>query len=64
LWVIFSFTSGLFLMLRARDAYSSVLSVSSRLSAAGDTVAMMHVLLQPPSDSFSSRVSFESRYGT
>ena len=30
----------------------------------GETVAMMHVLQRPPSDSCSSRVSFESRYGT
>ena len=52
------------MMLLARCAYSSVWSVSSAECAAGDTVAMMHVLLLPPSASRRSRVSFESRYGT
>jgi len=55
-----SFTSGLFLMLLAREAYSSVTSVSSREWTDGDTVAMMHVLALPPNDSLSSLVSLLS----
>lgn len=57
-----SLASGLFVMLLAFKAYSSVLSVSSTLLAMGDSVAMIHVLARPPSDSCSRRVSFESRY--
>lgn len=53
-------TTGLFLMWRALSAYRSVLSVSSRLMSAGLTHAIMTVRLLPPSESCSSRVSFES----
>lgn len=38
--------------------------VSSKLSAAGEIVATMTVLLLPPKLSFSSHVKTESRYGT
>ena len=41
-------------------AYSSVEMVSSRLMEAGDTVAMIDVFVLPPSESCSSRVSFDS----
>jgi hypothetical protein len=58
------FTSGLFRMLFARSAYSSVDSVSSMFTRAGLTVAMMLVFVRPPSESWSSRVSLLSRYGT
>ena len=37
-----------------------MLNVSSRLMSAGDTVAMMHVLVRPPSESCSSLVSLLS----
>ena len=37
--------------------------VSSRLSSAGETAAIMSVEAFPPSDSRSRSVSFESRYG-
>ena len=58
------FTTGLFRMFLALAAYLSVLSVSSRLASAGDMHAIMHVRELPPSESCSSRVSLESRYGT
>ena len=56
-------TSGLFWMFFAREAYSSVDSVSSMLEEEGETVAMMEVLVRPPSASWSSRVSFDSLKG-
>lgn len=40
------------------------LSVSCMLDSAGDTQQIMSVWLLPPSESWSMRVSFESRYGT
>ena len=48
----------------ARDAKRSVASVSSSARAAGESVTMKHVRQLPPSESCSSRVSFESRNGT
>ena len=59
-FVSFWLTSGLLVMLLARCAYSSVLMVSSRLHDAGEMVAMMDVLVRPPSESCSSRVSLLS----
>ena len=41
----------------------SVLSVSSNWSELGETLAIIMVRHLPPSESLSSRVSFESRYG-
>mmetsp|Transcript_9894 Transcript_9894/g.40048 ORF Transcript_9894/g.40048 Transcript_9894/m.40048 type:complete len:298 (-) Transcript_9894:980-1873(-) len=58
------FTTGLFRIFLALAAYLSVLRVSSRLASAGDMHAIMHVRELPPSESCSSRVSLESRYGT
>ena len=55
--------TGLLTMPCAPCAYCSVDSVSSADIADGDTVAITHVLHRPPSDSCSSRVSLESRYG-
>ena len=46
-----------------RFAYLSVLSVSAKERAAGLTAAMSTVRQFPPSASFKSRVSFESRNG-
>ena len=51
-------------MLRARDAYFSVFSVSSKLLSAGETHAIIVVRELPPSESCRMRVSFELRYGT
>mmetsp|Transcript_36192 Transcript_36192/g.91411 ORF Transcript_36192/g.91411 Transcript_36192/m.91411 type:complete len:201 (-) Transcript_36192:112-714(-) len=51
-------------MARARCAYLSVLSVCSWLTSAGDTHASMSVSAVPPSESCSTRVSLELRYGT
>ena len=48
----------------AASAYRSVLSVSSKLMSAGLTVASITDTALPPSDSRSSHVSTESRYGT
>ena len=42
----------------------SELTVSSNWSDAGETFVMIAVLQCPPSESLSSRVSLESRYGT
>ena len=42
-------------------AYLSELRVSSNWSDAGDTLVIITVLHGPPRESFSSRVSFESR---
>mmetsp|Transcript_40057 Transcript_40057/g.77967 ORF Transcript_40057/g.77967 Transcript_40057/m.77967 type:complete len:217 (-) Transcript_40057:509-1159(-) len=55
---------GLFLMLRARLAYLSVLSVSSKLVSDGEQHAIIKVLLLPPNESCSSRVIFASLNGT
>ena len=52
------------LMFLARFAYLSVLSVSSNWSCAGETLVIIVVRQLPPRLSLSSRVSFESRYGT
>lgn len=57
-------STGLFLIVRARCAYLSVLRVSSTASSALLTHAIMSVLLLPPSESCSSLVSLESLYGT
>ena len=57
-------TTGLLRICRARLAYLSVLSVSSRSASPGDTHASIIVLELPPSESCRRRVSFESRYGT
>mmetsp|Transcript_31656 Transcript_31656/g.102242 ORF Transcript_31656/g.102242 Transcript_31656/m.102242 type:complete len:219 (+) Transcript_31656:2214-2870(+) len=56
--------SSLFVICRARLAYLSVLSVSSMSASDGDTHAIMSVCALPPKESCSSRVSFESLYGT
>mmetsp|Transcript_16436 Transcript_16436/g.57433 ORF Transcript_16436/g.57433 Transcript_16436/m.57433 type:complete len:437 (+) Transcript_16436:1250-2560(+) len=48
---------------RARSANAIVEADSSAAAADGDTVATMIVLVLPPSESCSSRVSAESRYG-
>ena len=45
------FTIGLFLIWRARSAYRSVFSVSSKLLSAGLTQAIIRVLLLPPRES-------------
>ena len=45
------FTTGLLVMLRARFAYRSVLSDSSRLPSAGETHATMRVRVLPPRES-------------
>lgn len=50
-------------MFLARLAYLRVPRVSSKLSAAGEMLAIMMVLVLPPSESCRIRVSFESRYG-
>mmetsp|Transcript_36114 Transcript_36114/g.118961 ORF Transcript_36114/g.118961 Transcript_36114/m.118961 type:complete len:202 (+) Transcript_36114:2458-3063(+) len=55
--------SSLFWICRARLAYLSVLSVSSMSASLGETHAIISVCALPPSESCSSRVSFESRYG-
>ena len=55
--------TAVFAMLRARDAYRSVLTVSSASSVRGDTQATTHVDAVPPSESFSNLVSLESRKG-
>ena len=57
-------TLGVFLMLRARLAYLRTFNVSAKLTSAGLTHASINVRLFPPSESWSMRVSFESRYGT
>ena len=51
-------------MALALSAYLSVLWVSSKLAADGVTLAIITVLQLPPIESFRSRVSLESRYGT
>jgi len=51
-------------MFFARLAYFSVLSVSSKDDSAEEMLAIITVRQLPPNESFSSRVSFESRYGT
>lgn len=51
-------------MLRARAAYRSVFTDSSRLTSAGETHATITVRLLPPRLSCSIRVSLLSRYGT
>ena len=48
-------------MFFARFAYLSELSVSSNWSEAGSTLVIISVRHEPPSESLSSRVSFESR---
>uniref|UniRef100_A0A6B0V0B1 Putative secreted protein n=1 Tax=Ixodes ricinus TaxID=34613 RepID=A0A6B0V0B1_IXORI len=58
------FTVILFLMFLARLAYRSVFRVSMKSRSHGDTHAIIRVRLFPPSESWSSLVSFESRYGT
>mmetsp|Transcript_28227 Transcript_28227/g.53753 ORF Transcript_28227/g.53753 Transcript_28227/m.53753 type:complete len:221 (-) Transcript_28227:406-1068(-) len=58
------FTTGLFRMLRARLAYLSVFRDSSMLSSAPLQQAIITVLLLPPKESCSKRVSLDSRYGT
>lgn len=55
---------GLLVIRFARVAYMSVLSVSSLCVLAGDTHATMRHSAEPPIESISSFVSFESRYGT
>jgi hypothetical protein len=50
-----------FVMFLAREAYFSVLRVSSHTMAAGLTQAIMYVLVLPPRESLSNLVSFESR---
>ena len=57
------FIVGLFLMLLARVAYLRVLRVSPKELSLGDMVAIIRVLLLPPSESYRRRVSVESRYG-
>ena len=47
-----------------RFAYLSVFKVSSNWTAEGETFAIITVRQLPPSESLSSRVSFESRKGT
>mmetsp|Transcript_39164 Transcript_39164/g.123451 ORF Transcript_39164/g.123451 Transcript_39164/m.123451 type:complete len:297 (-) Transcript_39164:938-1828(-) len=59
-----TFCTTLVLMSLALFAYLSVFTVSSYWLPAGDTLVIMTVRLFPPKESFSSRVSFESRYGT
>mmetsp|Transcript_23940 Transcript_23940/g.69111 ORF Transcript_23940/g.69111 Transcript_23940/m.69111 type:complete len:205 (+) Transcript_23940:455-1069(+) len=51
-------------MPEACSAYVRVEIVSSTTLSAGEMVAMITVLQRPPRASCSSRVSFESRYGT
>eukprot|EP00961_Rhodomonas_salina_P104982 1413713-Rhodomonas_salina.1 len=48
----------------ARSAKRSADSVSSTLTAAGEALHNITVTEFPPNESCSSRVSFESRYGT
>ena len=48
----------------ARLAYLSVLTVSSNWRCEGEMLAIMTVRQLPPSESLSSRVILESRYGT
>lgn len=48
----------------ARFAHCSVLCVSSMSFELGDTHTIMTVRQLPPSENLSSRVSFESLYGT
>eukprot|EP00760_Papus_ankaliazontas_P036254 PhM_4_TR8273/c2_g1_i1/m.53439 len=62
-WLGSSFTTQMFTISRAREAYRSVLTVSSKLTGDGDTAATMHVRLFPPSESDSTHVSIDSRYG-
>lgn len=57
------FTTGLFLIFLALDAYFTVLKDSSRLLSAGETQAIMVVLELPPKESYKILVSFESLYG-
>ena len=57
---IFWFTSGLFWMPLAVLAYVRVDKVSSKLIWAGDTVAIMEVLVRPPSESCNKRVNLDS----
>lgn len=58
-----SLTTALFLICLARLANSRVDRVSPMLTAEGDTLAMMTVLLLPPSESRRMKVSLLSRYG-
>mmetsp|Transcript_17536 Transcript_17536/g.61646 ORF Transcript_17536/g.61646 Transcript_17536/m.61646 type:complete len:237 (+) Transcript_17536:479-1189(+) len=62
--VVSSFTTAELTMVLARSRYCSVDSDCSKLTAAGDTVAIIIVLLLPPRLSLSRRVSTELRYGT
>ena len=48
------------MMFFARKAYSNVDRVSSKLTCAGEIVAMIDVFVRPPSESWSRRVSFDS----
>mmetsp|Transcript_114602 Transcript_114602/g.222546 ORF Transcript_114602/g.222546 Transcript_114602/m.222546 type:complete len:238 (-) Transcript_114602:196-909(-) len=59
-----TFTTTLFLMFLALLAYFNVFSVSPKCTSAGEIHAIIKVLLLPPKESCSSRVSLESRYGT
>mmetsp|Transcript_24839 Transcript_24839/g.49442 ORF Transcript_24839/g.49442 Transcript_24839/m.49442 type:complete len:203 (-) Transcript_24839:454-1062(-) len=64
-WLTFSsFLVTLVLMFLALLAYLRVLRVSSKLLTAEEMFAIMTVLQLPPRESFSSRVNFESLYGT
>jgi hypothetical protein len=56
IWLI----CGLFLIFLARNAYSSVDTVSSRQLADGLMVAIRQVFVRPPSESCSRRVSLDS----
>ncbi len=51
-------------MFLARAAYFKVFKVSSIYELAGEMLAIIIVLLFPPRESLSMRVSFESRQGT
>mmetsp|Transcript_8950 Transcript_8950/g.24111 ORF Transcript_8950/g.24111 Transcript_8950/m.24111 type:complete len:202 (+) Transcript_8950:147-752(+) len=57
-------TMGLFLIARALLAYRSEFNDSSMFTSAGETQAIIKVLLFPPRESCSILVSFESLYGT
>ena len=56
--------TGTFVIYLALEAYFKVETVSSKFVYAGDIVASMIVFAFPPKLSWSSRVSFESLYGT
>ena len=57
-------TFGLFLIAFARIPNRRVEMVSASLKAEGEHVMIREVLALPPSESYSTRVSLESRYGT